>query len=346
LRLLGAGGPVLTLARSYISIIIVFNVLSCLSVMLSSIIRADGNPVFSSAVSIGSAVLNIALDPAFIFGFGPVPAMGIEGAATATVVSQAVGTAIFTFHLLSRRTGYRFRPAYFIPHLFIIIDIYRVGAASIVRSGAQFLVMGIINNTAASFGMMPLAIMGVLVRAGRFIQMPVLGLGQGMIPVIGYNYGAGRKNRVTEILFKMTLSGSLWTLLCWLAMMVFPGQVMSIFGDEKGFLADGTQAIRLYSLALFSLGLRMVPGFFFQGIGKGMPATVLTATQNVVFLLLPVLILPRYLGLAGLWTAFPLADILALAFGQIWMNRVLRRQGIRFFWWKSETGANHKPTPS
>lgn len=152
--------------------------------------------------------------------------------------------------------------------------------ASIVRSGTQFAVMGVINNAAASFGVIPLAIMGVLVRAGRFIQMPVLGLGQGILPVMGYNYGARKKTRVAELVFKAALAGSVWTFICWLAVMLFPVQVMSVFSGNKEFLSQGAQAVRVYSLAYFALGLRMVPGFFFQGIGKGFPAMILTATQK------------------------------------------------------------------
>ena len=341
MRTLGANDAVLPLARSYMSILIVFNIFSYLSMMLANVICADGNPVFSSSVSISTALINIALDPVFIFGFGPVPSMGIQGAAIATVIAQAAGTALYALYMLSGRTAYKFRLSYFFPQLKIITGIYRVGTASIVRSGAQFVVMGVINNTAASFGVIPLAVMGVLVRAGRFIQMPVLGLGQGILPVIGYNFGAQKKTRVAEVMFKMALSGSAWTFLCWLAIMPFPSQVMSAFSGNKEFLSEGAQAVRLYSLAYFTLGLRMVPGFFFQGIGKGLPAIVLTAAQNIVFLLIPILVLPLALGLTGLWMAFPVSDVLALLFGQVWMNIELRRQGINFFWWKTRALADN-----
>jgi putative MATE family efflux protein len=335
LRTLGAGEAVLPLARSYMSILLIFNIFSYTSMILSSIIRADGNPVFSSTVSISSAVINIILDPVFIFGFGPVPAMGIQGAAIATVIAQTISTFVFIFFILSGRTAFTFHLNYFLPQWSIISGIYRVGVASIVRSGSQFVVMGIINTTAASFGIIPLAIIGVLVRSGRFIQMPVLGLWQGILPVLGFNFGARQKTRVAEVVFKTALSGSAWTIICWLAIMLFPSQVMSAFSGEIEFLNEGAQAIRLYSMAYFSLGLRSAPGFFFQGIGQGLPATVLTAVQNVGFLLPLAIILPRFFGLTGLWLAFPIADALALLFGQIWMNIELRRQGISFFWWKT-----------
>ena len=337
LRTLGASDAVLPLARSYMSILVVFNIFSYFSMVLASIIRADGNPIFASSVSIFAALLNVALDPVFIFGLGPVPSMNIRGAAVATVISQAAGTAVFAFRLVSCKTGYAFRFHYFLPRLKIVAGVYRVGTASLVRSGAQFVVMGVINSTAASFGVTPLAIMGVLVRAGRFIQMPVLGLGQGVTPVISYNHGARNRVRVAEVVFKTMLSGSFWTVICWLAIMLFPTQVMSIFSGENEFLTEGAQAIRLYSLASLTLGLQMVPGFFFQAIGKGLPAVVLMAAQSLVFLMLPVLVLPRYLGLTGLWIGFPAADVLALVLGIVWMNVELGRQGITFFWWRMKT---------
>ncbi|MFC1909027.1 MATE family efflux transporter [Chloroflexota bacterium] len=335
LRTLGASGHVLPLANSYMSILIKFTIFSYASMIMSSLIRADGNPVFSSTVAISSSLINIALDPLFIFGLGPVPAMGISGAATATVIAQGTGTAVYFIFIVSGRTAYRFQPGYFWPAPVIVAGIYRVGVASIVRSGAQFVVMGVVNRTAASFGVTPLAIMGVLVRTGRFVLMPCLGLGQGMLPLIGYNYGAGKKERLSELVFKVGTAGVIWTGLCWLIIMLFPGQVMSAFNAEADFLSEGVQAIRLYSMMYFTIGIQMVPGFFFQGIGKGLPATMLSAVRQVAFILPSVLLLPRFLGLTGLWISFPIADVLGLILAVGWMAIEYRRQEIRLRWRKS-----------
>jgi len=165
LRALGADEAVLPLARSYVSVLIAFSIFQYLLIVLTSAIRADGNPICASAVSISVAVMNVALDPVLIFGLGPAPALGIRGAAVATVVSQACGATFLILWLASGRTGYAFRPHYFVPRLAVILGIYRVGAASLVRSAAQLVFMGAVNRTAASFGVVPLAIIGVLVRA-------------------------------------------------------------------------------------------------------------------------------------------------------------------------------------
>ncbi len=335
LRMLGAGDSVLPLARSYMSVLIQFMPFSFLVHVMANIVRADGNPVFSSTVSISSSIINVVLDPVFIFGLGPVPAMGISGAATATVIAQTAGTAVYIVHIISGRTGYRFRPGCFVPRLDIVVDIYRVGIASIVRSGAQFIVMGLVMRTAASFGVMPVAVMAVLMRAGRFVQMPILGLGQGMLPLVGYNYGARKMDRISEIVFKAGLAGVAWTGLLWIVIMLFPAQVMSVFSGETAFISEGAEAIRLYSLMFFALGIQMVPGFFFQGIGRGLPATALSASRQFGFLLPALLVMPGLFGLTGMWLAFPIADALALLLGLVWMGIEFRRRGLSFRWWKA-----------
>lgn len=112
--------------------------------------------------------------------------------------------------------------------------------------------------------------------------------------------------------------------------------ILIVFNIMGNLIRAGEQAVRLYSLAYFTLGIRMVPGYSFQGIGKGFPATVLTATQTVGLLLPAVLMMPRLFGVTGLWLAFPLVDALGLLLGQRWMNRELRRQGIKVFPWKAQ----------
>ena len=330
LIVLGAGEAVLTLAVRYTSILIKFIIFTYLFMILGSIIRADGNPVFTSSVGVFSSILNIILDPIFIFGLGPVPAMGISGAATATVIAQAVSTMVYLVYILSRRTGYEFHTAYFLPYPKVIAEIYRIGVASIVRSGVQFLVMGIINRKAVSFGVIPLAVIGVLIRLGRFVQMPSIGLGQGLLPLVGYNYGARKKDRIAELVIKAAISGIAWSVFCWVTIMLFPGFIMNLFNSDTVFLETGIPGTRIYFICIFILGVQMIPGFFFQGIGRGLPATVLSSARHIFFLLPMILILPGFYGLKGLWISFPIADILTFILGVFWLSIEFRRQGISF----------------
>ncbi len=328
LTVLGAKGSVLSLAEDYASVLIKCVIFTCLSMILGNIIRAEGNPVFSSSVMVCSSIANIILDPLFIFGLGPFPAMGIAGAAVATVIAQAISTIVYLGYLLSNRAGYEFRISYFLPYPKIVFEIYRIGVASIVRSGVQFIVMGVVNRIAASHGVITLALIGVLVRMGRFVQMPAIGIGQGLLPLIGYNFGAGKTKRITELILKAALSGIIWSGLCWVIIMLFPGYVLSVFNSDPAFLEEGVHAVRLYFICIFILGIQMIPGFFFQGIGKGFPATILSGARHFFFLLPSILLLPGILGVTGLWIAFPIADAMTFLVGLAWIIIEFRKQGI------------------
>jgi len=332
LRLFGASGPILTLAESYMSPLITFAVLAVFPMAISTIVRAEGNPMFSAVVMMVSAIINIALDPVFIFGWGPIPAMGVAGAATATIIARAIGTIILVAYLLSPRTSFRFRPSYFLPAPRILGEIYRVGFAMIAHMAAGSIVLVLVNRIAASFGFVPLAVLGVVFRTFSFIIMPCMGIGQGMLPLVGFNFGAKRMERVGEVVLKTAVACCIWGILCWLVIMLFPTQIISIFNSESDFLEMGTQAIRIFSLLFFIVGVQLSTTFFFQGIGRGLPSLVLAVSRQVIFLLPLLFILPRFFGLIGLWATFPVADGLSIILTIIWVTTEFRRLGIPFRW--------------
>jgi len=327
-RLLGANNDVMPLAKSYISILIYFILLSYFPHIISSIIRAEGRPVLASTALIISSLANIALDPIFIFGLGPIPSLGVAGAAIATTIARTFGAIIFIIFFITGRSSYRFRLIYFLPDLKIILNIYRIGISSIMRSAVTFVVLGIVNRSVASFGVLPLALMGVFLKLSRFALMPCLGIGQGMLPLIGYNYGADKKERISEIILKAGLSGLSWTGLCWILIMLFPAQVISIFNSDPEFIATGFMPIRIFSLLFFTIGIQLLPGFFFQGIGKGLPATVISSSRQIIFLLPLLILLPRMFGIMGIWAAFPISDTLAFLFSVTWAVIEFHKQEI------------------
>jgi len=330
LRLFGASGPVLPLAESYVSIMVVFAVIEFFPLGMTNIIRAEGNPLLASTGMIISAVINIILDPVFIFGLGPIPAMGISGAAIATVIGRGVGAAIFIGYLVSGRSSYQLRPSYFIPRLKIIAEIYRVGFASIVRSVAGPAVMVVINRVAATFGVMPLALVGVMLRASSFAFMPCLGLGQGVMPLVGYNYGAKQIDRIGEVVFKSGLVSLVWGAVCWAAVWLFPGQIIGMFNSDPQFIAEGSRALPIFALAFFTIGIQMVLSFFFQGLGKGLASLIMTSIRQVIIPTAAILLLPRLFGLTGLWAVFPVADALGFIVTASWTSITYRQMGIPF----------------
>ena len=330
LRLFGADGVVLPLAKSYMSILAGFAVVNVFAMTMVSVVRAEGSPTFPSTVMIISAVTNIVLDPVLIFGLGPIPAMGISGAAIATVIGRGVGALIFVVYLVSGRTSYRFQSNYFLPSLKILVEIYRVGIASIVRMIAGSVVITLANRIAATFGVLPIAVLGVVFRSSSFAFMPCVGLSQGMMPLVGYNFGARLKERVGEVVIKASLTGFIWGVVCWAAAMLFSNQIISMFNRDPQFLIEGVRALRIFAMGFFTIGIQIILSAFFQGIGKGFASLVLASARQIIFLLPALLILAPIFGLTGLWAAFPVANILSTILTVIWTRAEFRRQGIRF----------------
>ena len=330
LRLFGAGESVLPLAESYMFIETSFITLDFFLLVLAELIRVGGSPVLSSSGMIISGVMNCVWDPILMFGIGPFPALGMAGAALATSVGRGIAVSILLVYLITGRSAYRFKPSHFLPNLRIVAEIYRIGLSMTVRINAASISQILAARAAASFGVIPLAVLGVLFRASSFAFTPCLGLGQGMLPLVGYNFGAQKKERVGEVVVKAGLSGFAWGALCWAVAMLLSSQVMSLFNTDPDFLAGATPAFRIYALGFFTVGLQTILSFFFQGIGKGLPSLVVTASRQLFFLIPCLLIMPPIFGLVGLWAAYPVADTLSLALTLIWTSIEFRSLGIPF----------------
>ncbi len=330
LRLFGADDTVLPLAMSYMVVETSFIVLDFLHLTLAELIRAEGHPVIASSAIITSGIVNCIFDPILMFGIGPIPALGIAGAAFATTVGRSLGIIVLLTHLLSKKTAYQFHPRYFIPDFKLFIDIYRVGIASIARRMCGSISHIVANRVAAPFGVVPLAVLGVIFRASSLANQPSMGLGQGMLPLVAYNYGAKLKDRIGEVVMKSVVISFIWATFCWIVAELLATQVMSVFNSDGAFLAEGAWAYRIFSLAFFTVGSQQILGYFFQGIGRGMPALILGLSRQLIFMV-PLLIVFTWLfGLTGLWAAFPTADLLGLVISVVWTWAVFRELGIPF----------------
>ncbi len=327
-RLFGASGEVIPLAKAYASYHVVFLSVFMFAIILGQTVRAEGNPVLSSTAQLVSAVTNVVLDPIFIFGWGPVRAMGVSGAAVATVIAWWTSLMIFLIYYFAGRSSFRLSLRDLAPDFKIIRDIYRIGAASISRMIAGSVVQTQGNVVAATFGVIPLAVKGVLLRATSFAFMPCMGIGQGVLPLVAYNFGAGKRGRIGEVIAKAGLVVLSWGGLCFLGTMIFPTQIMLIFSNDSEFLRVGTQAIRIFCLGAFTVGIQMLLSFYFQATGQGLASLILASTRQIIFLLPALFILPRILGLKGLWFSFPVADVLALTVTLIWTSLNFKKMGI------------------
>ncbi|MBT3363314.1 MAG: MATE family efflux transporter [Chloroflexi bacterium] len=330
LRGFGATETILPLATSYISILVIFAAVESYFMVMATIVRAEGSPLFSSVVSIITALFNIILDPIFIYGWGPAPEMGIAGAATATIIARSIGALLFVYYFVSGRSSAHFKWRYFLPKLSIVKEIYRVGIASMVRMGGWSILMIFVNRKAISYGETTLAILGVINRANSVARMPSFGISQGMMPLVGYNYGAGKMDRVGEVFSKATRAALAWGSVCVMVMLLFPEQILSIFNSEDDFLRDGIPAIRIFSVAYLTMGPYFNSSAFFQAIGRGWNSLMIGVAREFFFILPLIYLLTLFWGATGIWVTFPIADVLAIILAMVWVVTKSRKLGIHF----------------
>ncbi|MCK5429005.1 MAG: hypothetical protein KAI94_06010, partial [Anaerolineales bacterium] len=150
------------------------------------------------------------------------------------------------------------------------------------------------------------------------------------LPLVGYNHGAGKNNRVGEVVVKAGLLSLGWGIMCAVIGLLLPRQIMALFNSDPGFLDTGQRAMRIFALSFFSIGLQYTLSAFFQGLGRGIASLVLTSARQIIFLLPVLLILSRYFGLTGLWASFPTADGLAITLCLVWTTYEFRRLKIPF----------------
>ena len=330
LRAFGASGEVLSLSMSYMVVETWCIVVDFLLIVLAELVRVEGNPLLASSASIVSGVMNCVFDPLFAFGWGPFPRIGIAGLAVATTVGRAMGITILVYYLISKKSIYRFKLSYFRPDFGIVREIYRVGISMTLRMVGGSISQMIASITAAGFGVMALATVGVHFRATGFAITVCFGLGQGMLPIAGYNYGAGKKERAGEAVIKAGLAAIIWGIICWLVFTLLSGQIMNLFNTDPEFLAIAVPSLSIFAYGFFFSGPQTTLSYFFQGIGKGWESIIIASSRQVIFLIPFLLILPRVIGLTGLWVAYPVADFLAFALTLGWLIVEFRRQRIPF----------------
>ena len=323
LRLFGASEQLLPYATEYLTTILYGIPFIVVAMATNNLVRSEGNAKVAMLVMLVGAVANIILDPIFIFGFG----LGIRGAALATVISQALSLLVTVGYFVSGRSTFDLRLCHFIPKTRLIRPVLLLGLPAFIRQfGGSFLAV-LVNNAALQYGGdLAIASFGAINRLLIFALMPVFGLAQGYQPIAGYNYGAGRIDRVkhsTRItgLVAMGVTGFFFVF-----MLAFTRPLLSIFTDSAEMLAIAVPAMRTIVFVLPLVGLQVVGATFFLAVGKAVPSLFLGMLRQIILLIPLVVVLPALLGLKGLWIAFPIADTLAAVVTMGWLALFMRRK--------------------
>lgn len=322
LTLLGATETILAEATLYGRVIIGGSVFQVINMTTNNLLRSEGASLYSSMGQISGAVLNIILDPIFIFLLG----MGVTGAAVATVISQAASTSILlSFYLRKRGVLRPLAPRNFRPHWTTYRELMTLGFPTFVRQILGSISFAFLNNAAAAFGDSAIAAISVTLRLFMLLLMGLLGLAQGLQPLAGFNYGARRYDRVRETVgLVMKIAVGVGAVSGVLTFFFAPG-IMKIFTPQDPVvIAMGIQAIRFMAVALIPMGLVIMFGGVFQALGDGRSALILATGQQGFFLLPLVLLLPRIFGLSGVFAAHPAGFVLAFLVGIVLFRRLWR----------------------
>lgn len=308
LKAFGATPGVLPYAREYLEVIIAGGIVFVFGVSVQNIVRAEGNARLAMNTMLLGGGLNILLDPVLIFGFG----MGVKGAAIATVLSQAVGSAWLLQYYLKGKGSVQFKSKTLKPAPEIIKEIGTIGLGSFVMECSSSVMMIFVYNALASYGGdVAIAVFGIVIKINSFIFLPLLGMAFGLQPIVGFNYGAKRFGRIAEAVKLSLVVTTTFGLLGLLIISLFKEKLLGFFSADPEYLAVGKNAVMIMVIGTPLIGLNVVTSTLFQALGKARPAFLLSISRQLLFLIPLVILLPRLYGLSGVWAAFPVSDFLA-----------------------------------
>jgi putative MATE family efflux protein len=321
LKVFGATAGVLPYAREYLSIIFFGGIFFVFGVAVQNIVRSEGNARLAMNAMLLGGGLNIFLDPLFMFGFG----LGVKGAAIATVISQAVASLWLLIYYLKGKGSVHFRPETLSPELGIMKEIGAIGTGSFIMECSSSVMMIFVYNALATYGGdVAIAVFGVVMRINSFIFLPLLGMGFGLQPIVGFNYGAKRYGRIAEAVKLSLGAATAFGLFGLLIIYLFNEQILGIFSTDPEYLEVGKNAIMIMLLGTPLIGLNVVTSILFQALGKAKPAFLLSVSRQLLFLIPMVVVLPRLYKLEGVWAAFPVSDFLAFALSGFLLFRIYR----------------------
>ena len=314
LNLFGCTNNLRELALGYGFVIAIGLPFMMIGTTLNSIIRADGNPKYAMASMVIGAVLNIILDPIFIFVFH----WGVEGAAFATIISQFV-TFLMNIIYVKKFKTIALSKQDFKLDLKIVSKVSMLGISSFITQMSIVLVIAFENNLLGKYGAqsefgseIPITVLGIVMKISQILNSIIIGIAAGAQPILGYNYGAEKYARVKETLKKVLGLSVIISTIAFILFQTIPDKLIAIFGSEDGiYVKFACLAFRTYLMLCICNGIQIPAGIFFQAIGKGIKSAIISLSRQIVFLIPAMIVLGYLFGIHGILFAGPFADGLA-----------------------------------
>lgn len=329
-RIFGATDNIMPYALEYGRIIACGFPFVIVAVIINGVVRADGSPKYSMVSMMMGSVLNVFLDPLFIFVFK----MGISGAALATVLSQFINMALNIAYLF-RFKNIKLDKASFRFRISFAGMLASLGIASGLNTTTSTVIAIVSNNMLTRYGALsvygediPITVFGLCMKVSMLFFSVAMGISSASRPILGFNYGAEKFDRVKKT-FRLTfVSATMVMVVAWIVYMAFPLQLIRIFGTESALYEEfAVKCFRIYLLTNFLGGMQLCAGTLFQAIGHPAKATVVSLAKQVIFYIPAMLILAKAFGLVGILWAGPIAEVLAFFLAAVLARKELKGMG-------------------
>lgn len=308
LMVFGASQSTIGYAKDYMGIILIGAIFNIMSMMFSNLIRGDGNPKLSAAIMAAGCFMNIVLDAIFIFGFN----MGIQGAALATIISQAVSTIWGLTYYLRGKSNVEFKKINLKLDKTIIKTIFAIGMSPFAMQLANSMVQLMFNTSLKVYGGdLAIGAMATISSINMLFVMPAFGFVQGMQPIVGFNYGAKKYDRAKKTLKISLILATVVFIVGTLVIQIAPQLLVGAFNKDQELMNITVNGLRKYAFAMPIVGISIVGSNFIQSIGKAKMSMLLGLLRQVIVLIPMIMILPNFIGLNGIWLAQPTADIVS-----------------------------------
>lgn len=316
---------IISYGKEYLSIVCCCSFGMYMQFIFERLLQSTGKTIYTMITQGIGAIINIILDPIFIFGYFGVPRMGVAGAAIATVIGQIIAGIIAMIINQKKNTEIHLQFKGFRPDKHMIGMIYRVGVPSIIMQSIGSIMTYGMNQILLAFSSTAAAVFGVYFKLQSFIFMPVFGLNNGMVPIIAYNFGAGHRSRMMKTLKLSVLYAVCLMFVGFLVFQIFPTQMFALFDASAIMLEIGVPALRIISISFLLAGFSIICGSMFQALGNGVYSMCVSIARQLVALL-PVAYLLSLSGtVTAVWWAFPIAELVSVGMTVFFLIRIYRK---------------------
>lgn len=324
LHMFTSAEPVINLGIRYAVIAFAFSPVIALAISFEKIFQSVGKMKVAMTSMLFGCIANIILDPILIFGIGPFPAMGMEGAALATGIGQVLTLAVYLTVYFARPVRVHIRREYLVRDRDMDIRLYSIGIPAILNLALPSVLISSLNAILSVYSQIYVVVLGIYYKLQTFLYLPANGFIQGMRPLVGYNYGAGEHKRVKQIyLTTLCLNGIimiLGTLLC----LSIPGQLIGLFTANQETIGVGQSALRIISAGFIVSTVSVTSSGALEGLGKGTPSLIISLFRYVVFIIPAAFFLSRIFGPSGVWYAFGISETLTAIIAFFVFRRAIR----------------------